>query len=134
VKLEANVKVAHARRIHSRKTTSSQMKNLTTFRSRGNVKSNARRNSRNFDIGAKDQLRIRDEHFAIQVFAVALETRILFNLEYNQNVAATTAARTDVARASHGHVLTGRHTGRNMNLDLLVLSNATFSATLPARR
>jgi hypothetical protein len=134
VKLQANVKITHTRGIHSRKTATSKMENLTALGACGHVKSDTRSHCWNFDIRAKHKLWIRDEDLAVQIFAVSLEPGILFYFEDNENVAATTTSGSNVARASHRHVLTGRNAGRNMNLDFLILPNAAFSATLSAGR
>jgi len=67
------VKVADTRRVHSRKTTTTKMENLTALCARGHVKSHTRSHSWNFDIRTKNKLGIRDEHFAIEILAVALE-------------------------------------------------------------
>src|SRR5260221_9006325 len=98
------------------------MKNLAALRARRHVKCHARCHSWDLDICTENKLRIRDEHLAVQIFAVTLETRVLFNFEYDENVAATTTAGADVAGSSHRHVLTGRNTGRNMNFDFFILS------------
>ena len=82
----------------------------------------------------KHELRVRDEHFGVEILAVALEARIVRDFEDHVDVAARTAARARVADAAQRHVLTRRDAGGNLHANLPVAAHASFATTLLARR
>src|SRR6185295_3158343 len=99
-----------------------------------NLKVHASRDQRHIDVGTECELRVGDKDFGVQIFAVALEPRILFDLEHDENVTARAAAWADVANAAHRHVLTGGDAGGNAHGDLLFTTEPAFTTALLARR
>ena len=92
------------------------------------------RNRRNAQLGAKHELRVRDEHLGVEIFAVALEARIVGDLEQHVNVAARPASRSRVADAAQRHVLARRYARRNLDRDLALAAQSSFATTFLARR
>src|SRR5687768_270213 len=92
------------------------------------------RHHRDLDIRAERELRIRHEHLAVEIFAVALETWILFHFKDDEDVASWSAARSHVTDSAHRHVLTGRDSRRYADDDLLLAASAAFTSALLARR
>src|SRR5215210_1493448 len=110
------------------------MKYLSALSSRRHMKGHARAHGGDLHIGAEDKLRICDKHFTIEIFAVTLETWVFLDLEYDEDVAASAAARPDISGTAHRHVLSSRDTSGNLDGDFLLLSHASLAAAFPAGR
>src|SRR5690348_17465618 len=75
-----------------------------------------------------------NEDLRVEILTVPLEAGILGNLEQHVHVAARCAARTGIADAAKGHVLPGRHAGRDLDRDLALAPHAAFTAAVLAWR
>ena len=83
---------------------------------------------------AERELRIGHQHFGVEVLAVALEPRIVGDLEQDVYVAARSAARARVADAAQRHVLPGRDSRRDLDAQLMLAAYPSLAAAVLARR
>ena len=65
-----------------------QMEQLPALRSGRNRHATVAGDSRHAELRAEHELRVRDEHFGVEILAVALEPRVIGNLEQHVDVAA----------------------------------------------
>src|SRR4051812_32427471 len=89
---------------------------------------------RHIDVGAERELRVGHKNFGVEVLAVALEPRVLFHLEHDEDVTTRTATRTHVADPAHRHVLASSDARGNPHSDLLLAANASLASAFLARR
>ena len=95
--LHAHVQVTRAAGIDARQASPAQVELLPALRSGGNRQHHGAGDGRDGNLAAKHQLRIRHQHFRVQVFTVAVEARIFGNVEHYVHVAARTAANAGIA-------------------------------------
>src|SRR5690606_38375301 len=112
--LYAHVQITSARRIHARQTASLQMEDLAALRSSGHAQRERTRNAGHLDVRTKHELRIRHEHFAVEIVTVALEAVVFGNLEHDEHVAARRTTKARVPATAHAHVLPRRNAGRDV--------------------
>src|SRR6185503_15046627 len=86
------------------------------------------------DVGPERQLWVGDQYLRVEILTVPLEARIFLDLEYDDDVAARTTTRTDVADPAHRHVLTSRDSSGDSHLNLLFSARPSFTPALLARR
>src|SRR5688572_2122573 len=130
VQLDPHVQIANPRRVHSRKTSATEVKYLATLGSRGNLQCHACAYRRHLNVGAEHELRVRDEHFAVQILGISLKTRIFLDLEYDEDIPPSAPARTDIPCPAHRHVLSGRNARRNLDRYTFLLAHPSLAATL----
>ena len=128
------MQIANARGVYARQSASAQVKHVPALRMSRNVERYRGTYSRHLDVCAKHQLCIRDEDFAVQIFAIPLEPLVFLDLEYNEDVTASASTRPDVARAPHRHVLARRHSRRDLDHNILFLAHPAFTPALLAGR
>ena len=122
------MQVAHATRVHARQSLSAHHEHLATLRALRNRQRQRASDTRHIDISAEYGLRIREQHFAIEIFAVALEAFIFDHFEDDDDITARTAAHPGIPHAAQMHVLPRRDAGRNLDLDVVLAALTPFSA------
>src|SRR5882762_96074 len=86
---------------------------------------------RHLDLRAQRGLREGDAEIVDQVVAVALEARVLFDVEYGDEIAARTVARPRDALPPHREIVVISHAGRHVDLNrLLALHSAVAIAAM----
>src|ERR1700694_3828547 len=132
--LQPHVQISSRARVDPRQSPSAQIEYLPALGSTGYLQGHRPADHRHFDIGAEGELWIRDQHFGVEILAVALESWIFLHLEHHEDVSSRSTPWSDIAHGAHGHVLTRRYAGRNAHRDLLFSSNAPLAPALLARR
>jgi hypothetical protein len=110
------------------------MEQRAALRSRWNGHRCVAGDRRHAELRAKDELRVRDKHLGVEIFPIALEARIVGDLEEHVNVSARPASCPGISHTAERHVLACGYTGRNVYRDFTLGSQATFTATLLAWR
>ena len=110
------------------------MKDLPALRRRRHMKQHLPADERHRHVGAKDELRIGQQGLGVQILAIALEPRIIGDLEDHMDVATLAAARARVPDAAKGHVLIRRDAGRNLYYDFLVAAQSSLTSAFLAGR
>src|SRR5258708_36317115 len=88
---------------------------------------------RNFDLGAQRGLRDVHRYGAVQVVLLALEKRVVFDLEHHVQIAMRPAIRAGFAFLRQTHTDAIIHAGWNVHFELPLLLLVTLAVTLFAR-
>src|SRR5690242_9069501 len=128
--LHAYLHVTRAARVHTGQPASANMEYLSALRAGGHTQCERPRHERDIDVRAEHQLWIRDEHLGEEIRTVALEARVLLDVEHHEDVAARSAARTHAPHPPQRHVLSRRYAGRDLHRNGVLAANASFAATL----
>src|SRR6185503_12373170 len=128
--LHTHVQVSGAARVQPRQPATAQVEHVATLRAAGHTQIRARHDRRYGDLRTEPQLRIRDEHFGIEIFTITLEARIFRHLEDHVHVATFAAALASVAYPAKRHVLPRGNAGRDLDRELALLTHASIATTL----
>src|SRR5262249_26817195 len=110
------------------------MKDVAALGAWRNLDRRARRRRRHGDFRTEHELRIGDEYLGVELLTIAFEPRVVRDLEENVNVAARPLTLTCVADAAQRHVLPGRHSRRDVDRDLAIVSHPPLAFALLADR